>query len=144
MKWINFSTKWLCSGADQRKHQSSASLTFARGIDRWPVNTPHKGPVTRKIFPFDDVIMCQSSCTRNHLLGQQCQICAEGLKENGNGQLTLVREILFIITVKGLNYQNMITDKVNCCYLFCCGFIHSLHLPKSIQGRCLRIIYKDR
>ena len=23
----------------------------------WPVNSPHKGPVTRKIFPFDDVIM---------------------------------------------------------------------------------------
>ena len=44
-------------GADQRKHQSSASLVFVRGIHRWPVNTPHKGPVTRKIFPFDDVIM---------------------------------------------------------------------------------------
>ena len=24
---------------------------------RWPVNSPHKGLVTRKIFPFDDVIM---------------------------------------------------------------------------------------
>ena len=42
-----------CSGADQRKHQSSASL----GIHRWPVNSPHKGPVTRKMFPFYDVIM---------------------------------------------------------------------------------------
>ena len=28
-----------------------------RGIHRWPVNSPHKGPVTRKMFPFDDVIM---------------------------------------------------------------------------------------
>ena len=45
------------SDADQRKHQSSASLAFVRGIHRWPVNSPHKGPVTRKIFPFDDVIM---------------------------------------------------------------------------------------
>ena len=45
------------SGADQRKHQSSASLAFVRGIHRWPVNSPHKTPVTRKIFPFDDVIM---------------------------------------------------------------------------------------
>ena len=45
------------SGANQRKHQSSASLAFVRGIHRWPVNSPHKGPVTRKIFPFDDVIM---------------------------------------------------------------------------------------
>ena len=45
------------SGADQRKHQSSASLTFVLGIHRGPVNSPHKWPVTRKMFPFDDVIM---------------------------------------------------------------------------------------
>ena len=45
------------SGADQRKHQSSLSLAFVRGIHRWPVHSPHKGPVTRKMFPFDDVIM---------------------------------------------------------------------------------------
>ena len=45
------------SGADQRKHRSSASLVFVRGIHRWQVNSPHKGPVTRKMFPFDDVIM---------------------------------------------------------------------------------------
>ena len=47
----------VCSGADQRKHQSSASLAFVRGIHRWPVNSSHKCPVTRKMFPFDDVIM---------------------------------------------------------------------------------------
>ena len=45
------------SGADQRKHQSSASLAFMRGIHRWPVNSPHKWPVTRKMFPFDDANM---------------------------------------------------------------------------------------
>ena len=44
------------SGADQGKHQSSASLAFVRGIHRWPMNYPHKWPVTRKMFPFDDVI----------------------------------------------------------------------------------------
>ena len=55
------------SGADQRKHQSSASLAFARGIHRWPVNSPHKGPVTRKMFPFDDVIMVIKSVHRNHV-----------------------------------------------------------------------------
>ena len=45
------------SGVDQRKYQSSASLAFVRGIHRWPVNSPHKGPVTRNVFPFDDVII---------------------------------------------------------------------------------------
>ena len=43
--------------AQIKKHQSSASLGFVRGIHRSPVNSPHKGPVTRKMFPFDDVIM---------------------------------------------------------------------------------------
>ena len=47
----------IYSDADQRKHQSSASLAFVRGIHRGPVNSPHKWPVTRKMCPFDDVIM---------------------------------------------------------------------------------------
>ena len=46
------------SGANPRKQQSSASLAFVWGIHRWPMNSPHKWPVTRKVFPFDDVIMC--------------------------------------------------------------------------------------
>ena len=45
------------SDADQRKHQSSASLAFVRWIHRRPVNSPHKWPVTRKMFQFDDVII---------------------------------------------------------------------------------------
>ena len=44
------------SGKGERD-QSSASLAFVRGIHWWPVNSPHKGPVTRKMLPFDDVIM---------------------------------------------------------------------------------------
>ena len=52
---IGYSTVY--SGEDQRKHQSSASLAFVWGIHRWPVNSPHKGPVTWKIFSFNDVIM---------------------------------------------------------------------------------------
>ena len=50
---IAYSTVY--SDADQRKPQSSASLSFVRGIHRGPVNSPHKGPVTRKMF--DNVIM---------------------------------------------------------------------------------------
>ena len=45
------------SGADLRIHHSSTSLAFVRGIQRGPVNSPRKWPVTRKMFPFDDVIM---------------------------------------------------------------------------------------
>ena len=43
--------------ADHRKQHSSSSLAFLRGIHRSAVNCPHKKPVTRKMFPFDDFIM---------------------------------------------------------------------------------------
>ena len=45
---IVYSTDY--SDANQRKHQSSASLVFVRGFHRRPVNSPHKWPVTRKMF----------------------------------------------------------------------------------------------
>ena len=38
---------------------------LCEGIHRWPVNSPHKRPVTRKMFLFDDIIMT---------LSYQCQI----------------------------------------------------------------------
>ena len=56
----------VCTGADQVKHQSSTSLAFLREIHRWPVNSPHKGPLTQKMFPFDDVIMFELQ-PREHL-----------------------------------------------------------------------------
>ena len=49
------------SDADQRKHQSSASLAFVWGIHRGPVNSPHKWPVTRKRFR----LMTSSWCGRS-------------------------------------------------------------------------------
>ena len=52
------------SGADQRKHQSSASLAFVQGIHRWPMNSPYKWPVTQKNFPIDDVIMIEFKSLR--------------------------------------------------------------------------------
>ena len=57
----------VCPGANQTKHQSYASLAFVRGIYRWPVNSPHKGPVTRKMFPFDFVIIFSFSIL-SHLI----------------------------------------------------------------------------
>ena len=69
------------SDADQRKHQSCASLAFVRGIHRGPVNSLHKWQVTRKMFPFDDVIMFvlvsvksmpRTSLNMNHRTGKLC------------------------------------------------------------------------
>ena len=47
----------VCSGWDQRKHQSSASMAYVAGIHQWPVDSPHKRPVTRKC-----VHLMTSSC----------------------------------------------------------------------------------
>ena len=55
--------------SDQRTHQSSPSLAFVRGIHRWPVNSPHKWPVTRKMFPFHDVIMSYDKFNRTNING---------------------------------------------------------------------------
>ena len=54
------------SDAYQIKHQSSVSLAFVRGIHRSPVNSPHKWPVTRKMFPFDDVILATMFFAKPH------------------------------------------------------------------------------
>ena len=63
---IGYSTVY--SGTDQRKHQSSASLAFVWGIHRSPVNSPHKWPVTRNMFPFDDFNMNMSKHSSGALL----------------------------------------------------------------------------
>ena len=62
---IVYSTSY--SGANQRIHQSSASLAFVQGVHWWLVNSPHKWPVTRNMFPFDDIIM---DCIEHYFLWQ--------------------------------------------------------------------------
>ena len=56
-------------GVDQRQDQSSASLAFVWGIHQWPVHSPHKRPVTQKMFPFDDVIMGLPEIPRATFIG---------------------------------------------------------------------------
>ena len=78
------------SGAYQRKHQTSASLAFVRIIHRRPVNSPHKRPVTRKMFSFDEVTMMNKM---THLVVMQsifrkictrfcCALCCNGYVSN--------------------------------------------------------------
>ena len=40
-----------------KKNQSSPWLAYVRGIHRWTMNSKHKWPVTRTMFPFHDVII---------------------------------------------------------------------------------------
>ena len=97
------------SGTDQRKHQSSASLAFVRGIHRGPVNSPHKGSVTRKMFPFDDVIMNSNvACVKNsrwyHLesLSTLLALCGE----NHRSTVALVSSFMLAETNSWINKQS--------------------------------------
>ena len=73
---VSFVYSTVCSGAVQRE-TSKLRLAFVGGIHRWPVNSPHKWPVTRKMFPFDDVIM-QNLC----LALYSTQLMARGSHRN--------------------------------------------------------------
>ena len=67
----------VCWGADQRKHQSSPSLSVVRGIHRLPVNSSHKGPETGKCFH----LMTSSWVPirqKNHTQGLFCVLCCCG------------------------------------------------------------------
>ena len=118
---IVYSTVYL--GAAQRKHQSFASLAFVRGIHRWPVNSPQKGPVTRKRLPFDDVIMAgdvwedstSGGCFTNVSRALQNILSNFGYRRNrtsyANFKLTLCTcatkfqlEILTINVISGIVY----------------------------------------
>ena len=46
----------ICLGEHGGKHQSPRYWPCASGIHQWPMGSPHKGPVTRKAFPYDDVL----------------------------------------------------------------------------------------
>ena len=85
------------SGTGQRKHQSSSSLAYVRGIHRWPMNCPHKGPVMPKMFPFDDVIMrihdwidlVWSYVLKSECNGQIYQACNSAFLEIANAGIFL-------------------------------------------------------
>ena len=62
----------VCPGANQGKHQSSASLAFVRGMHQGTVDSRYKRAVTRKMFPFDNaIIYCQDNLTSSS--SAQCQ-----------------------------------------------------------------------
>ena len=99
------------SGTDQRKHQSSPSLAFVRGIHRWPGNSPLKWSVTRKMLPFDDVIMsllnvslpamwvinaCRKIVEQWNGFQELTWLCTRNSPESSNG--TVMSFVHFVVT----------------------------------------------
>ena len=97
------------SDADQIKHQSSASLAFVRGIHQGPVNSPHKWPVTRKMFPFDDVFMY----SRKIQPDIKVSIGMQKQTSQGNmGKTPTLRTQAYIWITNEINSLRWIFDKV--------------------------------
>ena len=115
----------VCTGAVQRKHQSFASLAFVRGIHRWPVNSPHKGPVTRKMFPLEDVIIQIKICAEyRDMLPRPRLVCQEpGLRWIGRSRGVPDK------SRRGLGNMSRYSARMLICFiayifllLFLCGF----------------------
>ena len=112
------------SGADQSKHQSSASLAFVWGIHRGPVNSPHKWPVTLKMFPFDDVIMDVPNFGA---------ACLEGGHLNGEDVLTweLSQNIFLCLLLYGhCRNENFRLPR----HGYCCGLCIIYHMSVSLNS----------
>ena len=88
------------SGADQSKHQSSASLAFVWEIHRGPVNFPHKWPVTQKMFPFDDIIM--AAATLDNLVNMDSGKCLSAALYQA---ITWTNDGLLLIRTLVLNFS---------------------------------------
>ena len=95
------------SDADKRKHQSSVSLAFGRGIHRWPVNSPHKGPVTRKCFhlmtsSWYTVIVCVYRASHELCIRSELCYISSGF---GTGQFMRIFQGNITCTVAIIWYQ---------------------------------------
>ena len=109
----------VCSGVDQRKYQSSMTLAFMRAIHQRPVDSPHKWPVTRKMFPFDEVILTRSrimSLFMDHVSSHQGKM--DGTVEHWTCLLSTMMDRLDGQFVQAIHYQNrwmrwVITSTVN-------------------------------
>ena len=75
-------------GCRSKKPSKLRVTDLCAGSSPGPVNSPHKWPVTRKLFPFDDVIMsnpCNWICKLFGMLNE--------CNEQSNTRLTLIRTI---------------------------------------------------
>ena len=132
----------VCSGAYQSKHQSATSLAFVLGIHKWLANSLHKGPLTRKIFRFDGIIMVCVDTEPIHNL-KQCRLIINGFSSI---HVTVISQEVLLLTVMqmlvihvgvDMNYQIRqkctILKSMYCApignYLLFCGHIFCLHSP---------------
>ena len=111
------------SHAYQRKYKSSASLAFVRGIHLRPVNSPHKLPVTWKMFRFDDVILLSKLV----MVLPKKQITIWIIEQLGEVWplhmcATLQHLLIWIVELCAVSQVNMIRIAFGCLHVYACKF----------------------
>ena len=84
---------------------------LCEGIYRWPVDSPHKRPVTREIFPFDDIVMSCLMCHFSH--SQTNTVVTDGLvsswyQDIGNDHDDIYRSAL----VRSIQHKGVVASHV--------------------------------
>ena len=116
----------LLSRLVMRRSQKTPKLCvtgFSRG--NWPVNSPHKGPVTRKMFPFEDVIvhqvntfaprLNQNLCnTITHFVTLSRKMCWNGLS---------VHQMLLKKCSKAVHWQFFMCSHFHACFKLIWGIL---------------------
>ena len=132
------------SGEDQRKHQSSTSLAFVWRIHRWPLNSRHKWPVTRKMFPFDDVIMLKHFCCKGQSIELMTILEISSYFLFRHGEVITSHSIMWdviihpyprylILSHKPMYYHTDLYEKLNICikvYISTCLYYISSDMDK--------------
>ena len=96
----------ICLSQHKKKHQRVRYWPFVMGIHRWPVDSPHKGPVMWKVFPLCDIIMCDGLSSVRPMSS-----CTNGISESANAFILniIVWKDLFQITagnnIKHFHYR---------------------------------------
>ena len=98
-----------CLFRRRSKKTSNIGVTgLCEGIQRWQVDFPHKGPVTRKIFSFDDVIMTHYILpswvehTANIVLNQSINSCCHSKFHYQNMHLCC----MYHLVLRPLKYEH--------------------------------------
>ena len=125
----------------QRKHQSSASLAFVRGIHRWPVNSPHKVPTTRKMFP---LLMMSSWSQHSYIVGNATE-CDEYSRPNETLDPFSIRSDIWTILLFSMpGFTNRLVEIIVMLVIFfenitiywhTSVYIYSKHLGGACSGK---------
>ena len=124
------------SNADQRKDQSCASLAIVRGIHRWPVNSPHKGPVTRKMFPFNDVMYKENNNIISFLqIVRQRKHWLDQRYSDGTPELDLTKIIFVFGVFIFLSFMTTLNIGID---PYCTTYHISVHGTWCIENQIIR------